>query len=75
MANLALFVYVRIQPLKLTFIISNLNLTKSHSNFLPVLSAVLPDELVDGRHQPRVAVLDVNIDADVGEGPGRTREL
>ena len=55
--------------IKLAFILSNLSLTKSLSNFLPVLSAVLPDELVDGRHQPRVAVLDVNVDADVGEGP------
>ena len=40
----------------------------SHLNVLPVLSVELPDELVDSRHQPRVAVLDINVDADIGEG-------
>ena len=36
---------------------------------LPVLSPELPDELVDGGHQSRVAVLDVDINPHVGEGP------
>ena len=44
-------------------------LKKSHTSVLPVLSPELPDELVDGGHQSRVAILDVDINAHVGEGP------
>ena len=42
---------------------------RSHFNILPVLSAVLPDELVDSLHKPHVAALDVNVDAHIWEGP------